>query len=99
MAGPGARSNEHTPKRPLQQPAEVTAGKRRSSPRGNGMNKRSYDETKRRDNTTPPKTKRQKTIQYFEDMDKGGGGELKQLIKMGTYGIMAIERGRKLGDG
>ena len=62
-----------------------------------------FDETKRRDNTTPPKTKRHKTIQYFEDTDKGGGGELKQLIKpwikLGTFGIMAIERGRRLGDG
>ena len=99
MTESGSRSNEHTPKRPLQQPTEKTAGKRRCSPRGNGTNKRNYDETKRRDNTTPPKTKRQKMIQYFEDIDKGGGGELKQLIKMGTFGIMAIERGRKLGDG
>ena len=83
----------------MQQPAEKAAGKRRCSPRESGKYKRSYDETKRRDNTTPPKTKKHKTIQYCEDTDKGGGGELKQLIKLGTFGIMAIERGRRLGDG
>ena len=42
--------------------------------------------------------KRQKVIQYFEDTDKGGGGELKQLIKIGTNGKRAIERGRRLGE-
>jgi hypothetical protein len=39
------------------------------------------------------------TAHYEDDDDEKGGGELKQLIKIGTYGIMAIERGRRHGDG
>jgi len=52
----------------------------------------------RRTSTPTGQRKRQKAIRYIED-DEKGGGELKQLIKIGTYGIRAIERGRRLGDG
>ena len=87
-------------KRPCQQPAEWAAGKRRRSLRNDG-NSMNYDEKKRRTNSPPTKIgKRQKTtrVRYFEDGTRGGG-ELKQLIKLGTYGIMAIERKRRYGDG
>ena len=92
-----AQNTPRGTKRPCQQSAEWAAGKRRRSPRNDG-NAINYDEKKRRTNSEPTNTGKRQRIRYFEDSTRGGG-ELRQLIKLGSFGIRAIERKMKYGYG